>query len=401
MQIIIISHMYPSNIRPVMGVFVQQQARALVALGHGITVICPTPWIPKWIPGLPQRWKEFQNLPKEEQDGDITIYFPRGIVIPKSLDRWRGRLYYHSLKLFFVKLFKRSTFNLIHAHKALTSGDLGQLLTKKYHLPLIITLHGGDVLINAHKNAAEKKRILKVLNQADQICMVSNQLKQKTLNLDDRAKVRPDIRVIYNGIQPERTLSPLNWNKNDKIIRFISIGGLIRQKNYSQVFRALRNLDRKKYNFHYTIIGEGWDRDFYENQIKGSNLADVVTLAGAMPHPQAMAYLKESDVFILTSISEGFGVVYLEAMYYGLVTIGSKGEAIEEVIRHGENGFLVNPDDPQELQSLLGDILDGKYNLDNIGRFAKETVWPRFSWENNARAYEKVYNKFNIDSRDN
>ena len=176
MNILIISHMFPSACRPNNGTFVQQQALALKSLGHNVTVVSPIPWVPKWLRLKTKRWQEFQLLPKHEIQDGITVYFKRGLVIPAQLDRWRGRLYFIAQFFFWFRLFSLKEFDVIHSHTVLPDGDLGVYLKSRFKLPIIVTIHGADLLTLHKRSKKELNRILQVLEKADGIGVVSSKL---------------------------------------------------------------------------------------------------------------------------------------------------------------------------------------------------------------------------------
>ena len=90
----------------------------------------------------------------------------------------------------------------------------------------------------------------------------------------------------------------------------------------------------------------------------------------------------------MPSINEGFGIVYLEAMKAGCITIGTKGEGIDGFIENGKNGFLVNPN-VDEIVKLIDEIYNDKYNLDTIRFNAFDDV-AELTWENNAKKYIEI-----------
>ena len=89
-----------------------------------------------------------------------------------------------------------------------------------------------------------------------------------------------------------------------------------------------------------TIVGQGPVRQMLEEICGKLGISDAVEFTGQMPNDQVLARLRESEIFVMASKPEGFGIVYLEAMSSGCVTIGTEGEGISDLIVHGENGFL-------------------------------------------------------------
>jgi glycosyltransferase involved in cell wall biosynthesis len=390
MNILVISHMFPSKIRPTNGTFVFQQVEALAKLGHNITVLCPIPWIPKFIPIKTKRWREFQLLPKVEYYSNIKIYYKRAAVIPKGFERIRGKLFYLINKLFLNKLLKNSSFDIIHSHVVLPAGDLGLKIKQKFNIPLVITIHGADLFILAKKRS-NKKRILKILKESNGIGVVSTLTKDKLLEIIPNQNEFPPIKLIYNGVKIYSKYPRIRWGVNNKTVKILSIGALIKRKKFDLVFEAVKSLKDKHQSIKYFIIGEGNYSKYYEQMADDLGLTEVITFLGPMPHIQAMSYLKESDIFVLPSIKETFGVVYIEAMYHKKLTIGTKNEGISDVIKNNESGFLIDSSNSNELTVLLDNLISNPEKYNNVCEQAHRTVWPKFSWENNAIEYQNFF----------
>lgn len=391
MKILIISHMFPSKHRPASGAFVFQQVKPLKKLGHEVTVICPLPWIPRWVPAAPDRWRQMQCLPDHDLYEGINVYYPRGLTIPQKMLYLRGRSYYFSLKSFFKKLFSQQEFDIIHSHTVMPDGDLGRFLKKKFNIPLVITIHGADLQVLAERSYKYNLRVYKILGQADGIGLVSKKLQGQLYKKAPEGFRFPEVKVVYNGIQIYDNYPAIDWEIKEPVIKMLTIANLIEQKGFGLVFEAMKNLKFRFPQLRYFIIGQGWDRKKIEEQAAKFGLQDRVVFLGSMPHRKAMAYLKEADLFIMPSKNEALGVVYLESMSFGNITIGSQGEGIAEIINDGENGYLVDPLDPESLQKKLEFILPRLKELQILKQKAKERVWPEFSWENNAREYIDLY----------
>ena len=102
--------------------------------------------------------------------------------------------------------------------------------------------------------------------------------------------------------------------------------------------------------------------------------------------------MEESGFFVMASKPEGFGIVYLEAMSAGCVTVGTEGQGISDIIDHGMNGFLVPSDDPTRIAELLDWCLRNPEDSDRIAQEGKKLA-SEMTWEKNAGEYIKLFNK--------
>jgi glycosyltransferase involved in cell wall biosynthesis len=109
-------------------------------------------------------------------------------------------------------------------------------------------------------------------------------------------------------------------------------------------------------NFEFTIIGEGMEMDNLKKLVSSLNLNHNISFTGKLDRDKVQEKLKEVDCFIMVSESEAFGLVYLEAMSKGCITIGAKGQGIDGIIVHGINGFLCESANPEKLADLLTHI---------------------------------------------
>jgi glycosyltransferase involved in cell wall biosynthesis len=140
------------------------------------------------------------------------------------------------------------------------------------------------------------------------------------------------------------------------------------------------------------IIGDGPEREPLARLAAQLGVAARVELAGQLPHAQAMSRARAAHVFVMPSVDEAFGVVYVEAMAAGLPAIGARGEAgPQEIAGVGGGLRLVAPGDVEALAAEIeGLITDPQYAKD-LGEAARETVLLAFTWEACGRATVAAY----------
>ena len=109
-----------------------------------------------------------------------------------------------------------------------------------------------------------------------------------------------------------------------------------------------------------TFVGNGAEENKIRYFVKKQNLQSKVSLLGFIPREKIAQILQETDVFVMISEAEAFGLVYLEAMGAGCLTIASRNEGMDGIIIDNENGFLCKAGDENELASILKKILEMK-----------------------------------------
>lgn len=163
--------------------------------------------------------------------------------------------------------------------------------------------------------------------------------------------------ICYSGIPKEFINENIKRDFSNGINHFSFLGSLYKLKRVDDTIKSLKNVFRDA-SFRFDIIGDGAERGNIEGLIKELDLKDKVKLYGEVKRDKAQEILAESQCFIMVSSREAFGLVYVEAMAKGCITIGTKGQGIDGVIKHGENGFLCNSSNVEELTNLIRNIIN-------------------------------------------
>ncbi|MBM7333638.1 glycosyltransferase [Alloalcanivorax marinus] len=172
-----------------------------------------------------------------------------------------------------------------------------------------------------------------------------------------------NFKVIPNPVAPrdnEVALPPHRWLSEDKSVRIepviIAVGALSRLKNFSLLVSAFSLLNKQKKS-KLIIIGEGPKRKELENQIKLEGLVSSVELVGFQSKP--MSFMAHADMLVMSSLSEGFGNVLIEAMAAACPIVSTRcGGGVEEILADGKYGELVEINNPEALAAAMARTLD-------------------------------------------
>ena len=202
----------------------------------------------------------------------------------------------------------------------------GVIFANKLKLPFVAGVHVSDleVLTNPIYSIYFKPELEKAYKNATEIACRSNVLKQKFLKLYPEYENKTF--VCYSGIDFEPTKR--NWQPSGKI-RVLTCANLIKRKNVDLVIKECENL-----NVELRIIGEGKEL----NNLK--KLSSKPVFLGYLPHTKVLEEMKKADIFALPSVNETFGMVYLEAMASGCITVCRKDDGVSGIIKNGENGYF-------------------------------------------------------------
>lgn len=145
-----------------------------------------------------------------------------------------------------------------------------------------------------------------------------------------------------------------------------------RPKGYDKVVRAMPEVLERVPDAVYVLGGRGKDAERVQSLIDELDLAGKVVLAGFIPDEDLVAYYNLCDVFVMPSVKEGFGIVYLEAMACGKRCIAGNRDGSVDALLNGELGLLIDPDNPDEIADSIVRMLTG-----NTDELWKDADWLR------------------------
>ena len=275
-----------------------------------------------------------------------------------------------------------------HAYAAYMSKQM--LKTRGINLPIVTTLHGTDItLVGSHpyyKNAVEFS-----INNSDAVTSVSKDLKRDTLSFFN---IKKNIEVIPNFVDLEKYIHVhencnrgVLANEDEKIITHIS--NFRKVKRIDDVINSF-NLINKEINSKLILLGDGPERIKAEKLCDELNLNEKVLFLGASNETAKILCL--SDVFILASTTESFGLVALEAMASSVPVVSTNSGGLPEVNKDGFSGYLSDVGDINNMAKNAIKILKDSTKLINFKKNAKQQA-NKFDVHNIVPHYEDIYNR--------
>lgn len=235
-----------------------------------------------------------------------------------------------------------------------------------------------SISIEQTKDNFLEKKIYKTLikrlyNYADSIISLSEGAK---IDLVANFGIKENkIKVIYNPLninliqtKSREKVKDINLNKNSK--KIVCVGSLVKSKGHRYLIEALRILNfEKNYNIEAYFIGEGKLKEELINEVNLKKLINKVHFLGFKSNPYK--YVKNSDIFVLPALWEGFGNVIVEAMACGIPVISSNCESgPKEIIEDNYNGLLIEPQNVNDLVEKIQSLLDDKILYNKISKNA-------------------------------
>ena len=374
MNILVVAH-YQNDGSPT-AIFIHDQIKAYVAAGHTVRVIVPIPVGKRGLDGK----RMGVSTCSREIDGAMHCFL-RYVSASNFGDKHFNTISaVIALRCAYTKALEGFCPDVIHAHTLGTDSELGAWLKKKLRKPLVITTHGSDTSVRFSLGKTEEIKAL--ADKGDVVVSVSSSLKKKL----KQAGVDTDLRVILNGFEFQYVCNDMCKRKYS----IIQVGNLIRQKKNDITIRALSKLACQYPEAKLVIVGDGAERGNLEALCRELNVMDKVQFCGHLPNQKVLSQMAEAQFFCMPSVREGFGIVYLEAMASGCITIGTAGEGIADLIRDGENGFLVPPDDSGAIVKVVEWCLDHPKEAAAIAERGRSAAFG-LTWKKNAAEYLNLF----------
>jgi teichuronic acid biosynthesis glycosyltransferase TuaC len=297
-----------------------------------------------------------------------------------------GDFLYHSFRRHVQELHRRTPIQVLHAHAALPCGVAAMRLADDLRVPFVVTVHGLDAYSRRQVGRLFgewcARRSLQVYQRAACVLCVSGRVREQVGGPGIRTQ------VVYNGVDPDR-FSPVHGLPAAPLL--LSIGNLIRTKGHELVLRAMAALRHRYPDLRCEIVGGGPDESRLQGLARDLGLGNSVAFLGRCSRAQTADALRRCTLFVLPSSYEGLGCVYLEAMASGKPAIGCRGQGIEEVVRSGENGWLVDPGSLEQIVQAVSELLRDPELRDRLGVSARRTILERFTLAHQAEAVFRVY----------
>jgi glycosyltransferase involved in cell wall biosynthesis len=352
-------------------------AKQLAAQGHSVDVIT----------------SRAKGQPAKEVVDGFTIY--RVVSWRKGVHDcgFRGAFTY---LLFAIPVFRRlvreRNYDILHYFFSLPTGLLHCLPGAHRKIPYIVSLRGSDVpeydvfnkpLMLAHNLVKPVTRY--IWNKAARVVALSSDLR----NTAKRTAPEMDIAVIPNGIEselflPEKTETEV---RQSDTIQMICVSRLIERKGIQHVLQALTRIELP---VHLTIVGEGNYQDQLKEQAKALGVNDRVTFYGYCAREELVALYANSDFFILPSMAESFGMVFVEAMSCELPVIGARIGGVPDIVAE-ENGILVEAANVDEIQQAIETMASDADMRAAMATANRQKVIDHYTWQSVADQYNATY----------
>ncbi len=223
----------------------------------------------------------------------------------------------------------------------------------------------------------------------DEIITVSDQTKNA---LTQNYNVKPEkVNVVYGGVDPSYIDSIDTNGKYKNSIIFV--GRLAPHKHVDDLINVLKLLKEHFKDIHLKIIGKGIEKNNLIKLVNDLNLNDHIDFLSDLEYSEVIREMKKSNILVLPSTREGFGMVLAEANACNIPVVAYKSGGVVEVIEDGKNGFLVEPRNVDELSKKIRLLLENENIARKMGEEGRKKVEKYFDWEKIVEEIIKIYKK--------
>lgn len=383
-RVVVVAEYYPRRGDPVLGVWAHRQALAAHEAGAEISVVVlhrPLPPLSALRAGDRARIAAPLRQPPQASLDGLPVRYVRYLSPPRPLayggwGAWAAPALGRALQ----RLRGSFPFDLVHAHYAVPAGDAVRRLGLPQ--PLVVSVHGGDVLRTVERGPRARAAVQGTLAQARLVLANSADTARRC-----REHAAREVRVVHLG-----TDVPPAGHRAAAGETLTCVAHLVARKRHADVVEAMALLRDRRPNLRFVVVGDGPEREPLRALAQRRGVGDRLELRGQLPPAQAAEVAQAAALFVMPSVDEAFGVAYVEAMAGGVPAIGVRGEAgPEEIAAAGSGIVLVPPRDPRALAAAIDELLGDPARLSDLGARARATVEASFTWRQCGEATLAAY----------
>jgi len=278
---------------------------------------------------------------------------------------------------------------MIHSHFVFSGGYTCLKVKEELGIPYVVTVRNTDLNLFFRWMCHLRGTGIEILRRADKIVFISKTYLDKLLEnyipAPDREMIIDKSVILPNGIDDFwfENMPKTAYSIENGKIKLLTVGAINKNKNQIIVNSVANYLRKKGYEVEYTIVGKIEDRSLFR-KIMNDGLANYVE---PKPKETLIEYYRSSDIFVMPSIHETFGLVYAEAISQGLPVIYTKGQGFDKQFPDGTVGYSVKHSDVNEISLKVLSIIENYSMISNecLSRSVK------FRWDTISENYMQIY----------
>jgi glycosyltransferase involved in cell wall biosynthesis len=372
MNILTYSSLYPNDVDPSNGIFVERRLRRLLAYsGHRAAVVAPVPWFP-FKAKVFGRYAKLAAVPASTMRHGVHVCYPRYPRLPKiGMLAAPASMAAATAPVVRSLIARDGVPDIIDAHYCYPDGVAAARIARRFGLPFVMTARGSDINVIAAM-PGPRRLILEAARNASAVIAVSQALGKKIAAL---GVPENKVHVLPNGVDldffcpGDRDASRARLNFESPTM--ISVGALKEAKGHDVAISALCHLKDAR----LVIVGTGEYEGQLKRLVKVLDLGARVTFAGQLDASELREYFRAADCLVLASRREGMPNVVLESLACGTPVIASDVGGIGEVLEVPVCGALLPDRKPQTLAKVWQEVQDNGVDRAEIRRVAGKLSW--------------------------
>ncbi len=328
---------------------------------------------------IPKRFRDYKN-----EEG----------VFPAPCYNKLDRLFYFVKQLKIYRALEKNAYggaDFTYANTLFSDGNISLKIKKDAGIPYVVAVRNTDINAYLRYKPWLLHHGIKILEEAEAIIFISKKYKdkffEKYIRGNQRKKLLKKVYVIPNAIDDfwinncGNPKSEIAVNK--RVINLIFAGRIDKNKNIETTQAAMNILNNNGIKCRLKIVGPVSEKDTFESIMKNKNTVYLEK----QPKEELIHEYRESDVFVMPSFTETFGLVYVEAMSQGLPVVYSKGQGFDGFFEEGEIGFSSDSSSAESVAKAIQNCLRG-YSERSTRCIEKAKY---FNWENISNRYADVF----------
>lgn len=289
--------------------------------------------------------------------------------------------------------------DLIHATTWCLEGAVAYELSKRFSIPYIIAVRSTDVNTYYKYLFYHRRYFQRILLSSQYVAFLNRLYLKKVLGLFpekvNKVLLSAKCDTIFNGVNPFFLLNRNKKQNSPDIFRVIYVGAICHRKNLLNVIQAIQLLHKKGLqNVTYTVVGKGKkgeEANYLLKVEKEARRNNWITVLPEQSKEQIVELYKQSDIFVMCSFHETFGLVYAEALSQGLPVLYSKGEGFDGIFAEGEVGYHARASSVIDIADKLQLMIN---NYNTLINHVATLPMDQFDWKNVAEKYVALYKKY-------
>ena len=287
-------------------------------------------------------------------------------------------------------MLEREKPELIHAHSHLFLTTFVAIkVAKKLGIPSVVTVHGvsaeRNIAVNLLQNMYLRTIGTKIFQSSTRIVCLTRADAIQVVKLGCPPS---KIQLIPNPVDTD-IFKPCPKKEQDNLV--VWIGRFVPEKGLKYLIEAAKQVHSSNNDVKFTLVGGGPLRHELEHLVEAQGLANCVSIIGPLEYREVADVLRKASLFAFPSLKEGMPKAVLEAMAAGKAVVASDIPGMNEIIKNGFNGVLVQPRNVSAFSNIIITLLEDDPLRKRLQRNARNTMLKYFTWQRHLNLLNSVY----------